>query len=362
MKTINRKKELLLAVLLLSMYSLSAQIIIDKNDMPSQGDIVRTSTGLNLGFIDYQETGEDYNWDFSELTPISQSVDTFVSQLDVPLFYIPFFMFSSNLAVNNSSDLPIPDFPITNQYTFFNNTNSSYGIVGDAAMLYGFPIPLKFNSADILYQFPMNYGNTGNSYADYSMGLEDFGYISKEVTRSNTVDGWGTLTTPYGTFEVLRLKSEVIEFDSIYLDSLGIGLPIYREYTEYSWLAKNQKIPLLQITSSFGGVLVTYVDSVRSTPSAINNNSLIVSDNLNVFPNPAHDIVNISFDLFSNSDIEIDIYNLSGIKVANNKMGMHMPDRINIEMNLRNYGLNNGIYFLKIVSGNQHVMKKVVLY
>lgn len=362
MKTFDRIKELLLAVLLISMFQLTAQISIDKNDMPSPGDIVRTSTGLNLDFINYQETGENYIWDFSELTPISQSVDTFVSLTDVHLAYWWIFFSSSNLVNKETDHIPIPDFPITDPYTFFNNTNNHFGIAGEGFMLYGIPIPLKFDSPDILYRFPMNYGNTGNSYAEYAFGIPDFGYILKEVSRSNTVDGWGTLTTPYGTFDVLRLKSEVAEFDSLYIDSLGMGLPIFREYTEYSWLGKNQKIPLLQIASSFGGAIVTYIDSVRSIPSAINNHSYFDSNGLKISPVPSHGLINISFELLSISNIEVAIYNLAGIKVADKSMQNHLPGTVNIKMNLRQSGLKNGIYFLKIITGNQRITKKVVLY
>ena len=362
MKTFNKKSGLLLGALLISAFQLSAQISIDKTDMPSPGDIVTTSTGLNPDFINYQETGEDYIWDFLELTPVSQSIDTFLSLNDVSFIYGWAFVGSANLVNKESNPIPIPNFPITDFYTFYNNTNNYFGIAGEGYTLYGIPIPLEFDSPDILYQFPMDYGNTGNSYAEYAFGIPNYGYIRKEVSRSNTVDGWGTLITPYGTFEVLRLKSEVTQFDSIYVDSLGIGLPIYREYTEYRWLGKEQKIPLLQITSSLGGAIVTYIDSVRFNPSTINNNSYFDSEEVKIFPNPAHNLINISFELLSNSDIEIEIYDMAGIKVADKTTLSHTPGTVTIKMNLRKFNLSNGIYFIKIISANQQTTKKVILY
>ncbi len=362
MKIFNKKSGLILFTLLISALHLSAQITIDKTDMPSPGDIVVTSTGLNPDFINYQETGEDYIWDFMELTPISQSADTFISLTDVPLLYGWAFLGSANLVNKGSNPIPIPNFPISDSYLFYNNTNNYFGVAGEGYTLYGFPVPLKFNSPDVLFQFPMSYGNTGNSYAEYAFGIPNLGYIRKEISRSNTVDGWGTLTTPYGTFEVLRLKSEITQFDSIYIDSLGIGLPIYREYTEYSWLGKEQKIPLLKITSSLGGAVVTYIDSVRFNPSAINNNSHFDNEELEIFPNPAHDLINISFELLSKSDIEIEIYDIAGIKVANKTILSRTPGTVNIKMNLRKFNLSNGIYFIKIISANQQITKKLILH
>jgi len=362
MMIISNKKVVLYAVLFFCIFQLKAQISINKSDMPSVNDIVCTSTGLNPDFIDFQETGEDYIWDFSQLVSISQQVDTFVSQLNVPLYYIPFFMFNSNLAKNGDIGIPIPEFPITNPTTFYNSTDNYFGITGNAAMIYGFPIPLMFDSPDILYQFPMNYEDIGNSFAEYGFGVDNYGYIGKEISRSNTVDGWGTLTTPYGTFDVLRLKCEVAEFDTIYIDSLGMGLPFYREYTEYSWLGKEQMIPLLKITSSFAGTIVTYIDSVRINPSAIYNQTDFIIDNVEVFPVPSFGIVNITFELLSRSDVEIAIYNSNGIKVTDDISFDHMPGTINFKIDLKQLGLSNGIYLLKLISDNQQITKKIILY
>jgi len=356
------KNVVLYAFLFFGIFQLQAQISIDKSDMPSVNDIVCTSTGLNLNFIDYQETGEDYIWDFSHLISINQQVDTFVSQLDVPLYYIPFFITNSNLAKKGDNGIPIPDFPVTNSTTFYSSTDNYFGITGNAAMIYGFPVPLTFDSPDILYQFPLNYGDIGNSFAEYGFGVDSIGYIGKEISRLNTVDGWGILTTPYGSFDVLRLKTEVAEFDTIYIYSWGIGLPFYREYTEYSWLGTGQKVPLLKIKSSLGGTIVTYIDSLRSTPSSINDAIYIDSDKMRIFPIPSKEIINITFEVLTKCDIEIEIYNTFGIKVAESNLFSQIPETVNIKMNLRHYGINNGLYFLKITSANQQVSRKVILY
>lgn len=361
MKTTIRKKGLLLFALLISMHQLTSQISIGKTDMPSPDDTVRISTGLNPDFINYQETGEDYVWDFSQLVPISQSVDTFVSMTDVHVFYQISFFGSSNLVGKENNYIPIPNFPITEPLSFYNNTNSYFGVAGEGYLLYGIPIPLKFDSPDILYQFPMEFGNTGSSFAEYAFGLDNFGYTRKEISRSNTVDGWGTLITPYGTFDVLRLKSEVVEFDSLYIDSLGIGLPLSREYTEYSWLGKGQKIPLLQITSSLIGAVATYIDSLRF-PSAINDHINFKSGDVEIFPNPATDLINITFELLSTSDVEISIYNSNGIRVANDNLLNHGLGTVNVKLNMRQFGLKDGMYLLKVVSGKQVVVGKVVLH
>jgi len=359
MKLTNKRNSLLLILMLLG-FNITAQIIISNSDMPSPGDILITSTGLNIDFVNYEDTGEDYIWDFSQLIPVSQAADTFIGITDVPFLVTLYFGDKSNLVKKDNNTIPIPDFPITKQYSFLKNTSSSYNNAGVLYTISGIPIPLKYNSPDILYRFPMEYGSTGSSFAEYAFGADNFGFISKEISRENTVDGWGTLTTPYGTFEVLRLKSDVVELDSIYIDSLGMGAPLYREYTEYSWLGKEHKIPLLKITSSFGGAIVTYLDSLRF-PSAINDKLTSYNNDINVFPNPTTDFLNISLELFSLCDVTIEIYNTNGIRIANEIMPNQIPGKVNVRMNLKLLGLKQGLYLFKIITDNEQVVKRIVL-
>ncbi len=361
MKNITLKFSILVTVILaLTFLKANAQITITGNDMPAPYDHVRVSTGLNLGFINYSETGENFTWDFSQLIPISQSVDSFISITDVPIFILLYFGNASNLVKKDNNTIPIPGFPITKQFSFLKNTSNSFNDAGVLYTIAGIPIPLKYNSPDILYNFPMNYGNTGSSYAEYALGVPSVGYISKKINRTNTVDGWGTLTTPYGTFEVLRQKSEVSQFDSLYIDSLGIGLPMYQEYTEYTWVGIGQKLPLLKITSSLGGVIATYIDSLRF-PSAINYNAEIITNNVTIFPNPTKDIVNITFNLLSKSNVIFEIYTISGAKVAFDKIDNQMIGTISHSINVKQLGIKKGEYILQISAGNNSVSKKLII-
>lgn len=262
------------------------QITIDSTDMPFPGDIVNISTGLNIDFIDYTETGEDFTWDFSELLPVFQTADTFVSPSQTPFTYQFFFMGRTNLAYRYMQDLPIPDFEFSNVFFYYKNKKSRFENAGYAASLNALPLPFVLSSPDILYNFPMQYGQQDSSVSGLLYNLPDIAYLEIDRKRINRVDGWGTLITPFGTFDVLRMTSEVIEYDSVYIDSLETGIPINRHYIEYKWLAKGQKIPLLNITSEAGGLIVTYADSVRTDFNHINNTSDNTA-NLNVYPNPA---------------------------------------------------------------------------
>ena len=208
-------------------------------------------------------------------------------------------------------DLPIPDFELTNVYYFYKNSHSRYVNAGYAASLNVLPLPFVLSSPDVLYRFPMQYNDQDSSVSGLVYNLPRNRLSELDRKRMNKVDGWGTLITPFGTFEVLRMTSEVTEYDSIYIDSLEMGVPVNRHYTEYKWLAKGQKIPVLEITSDISGLIVTYADSVRVDIDAVTE-KYIKSESLNVYPNPAKKEVFVEFEALSTGDVELALFDLKG--------------------------------------------------
>jgi hypothetical protein len=127
----------------------------------------------------------------------------------------------------------------------------------------GAPLPAKYDVPDKYYQFPMNPGTNWSSTSNFEISIPDFAYLGIQKSRTSIVDGWGTLITPFGTFQTLRVKSMITEYDSIYIDSISMGIPLLRNITEYKWLAKDQGIPVLQINEEGNITTAIYRDSVR---------------------------------------------------------------------------------------------------
>lgn len=251
---------------------LSSQITISRDDMPDAGDTIRISNALISNAFDPSQTGTDFNWDYSSLIPQTQVVEGYVSTQSTPFLYqIIFTQNVANLASPISDITFLPDFPVTEAYIFYKETNTSYTRAGYAATIAGVPVPMKFDVAESLYTFPLTVSSPADSStSEYSLQFPGVGYFSIERKRVNSVDGWGSLTTPYGTFPTLRVKSQVYEYDSIYIDSVQFGAPISRFYTEYKWLANGQGIPVLTITQEGPLVTAQYIDSVRNlTPMSI---------------------------------------------------------------------------------------------
>ena len=309
-----KNTNLLIAVLLFPAF-IFAQITINQDDMPQEGDTIRQSKSVDVGLLNYQETGSDFTWDFSMLVPFNQTIDTFVSITETPWAYQLVFFTSSNLAQKLSGLDFFPGFQITDSYEFFKNSSADYRDVGVGITINGIPIPNKYDSPDIIYRFPLTIGSSDSSTSSYEMDIPALGYSSGWKKRVNHIDGWGTLTTPYGTFETIRVKSDIVQHDSIYIDSLGIGFPIHRVYTEYKWLGDNFGIPLCTVTDDGIAPTVTYIDSVRNLLIGVNENR-ITKNGFKVFPNPASGEFSIDLNIDTDKDVVVTLYNTEGLKVA----------------------------------------------
>ena len=249
--------------------SVFSQIVVNQSDMPSAGDTLRVSV-TNFVPGGYANTAMDTTWNFAALEAASQKVDTFVSATSTPVLYWIFFLpAGANLAAPRS-DIPIPGLPITEGFTFFKKSSSSFNDLGYAYTIQGLPLPAKYDSPDKLYQFPMTPGLTWSSTASFVLSIPGIGSYSTQRIRSSEIDGWGDLTTPFGTFPTLRIKSTLAIHDSIYIDTLGMGFPLNRNITEYKWLAKGKGIPVLQIDEEGPLVTATYRDFYRMSGQPLN--------------------------------------------------------------------------------------------
>ncbi len=246
-----------------SLSPLFSQITLDQTDMPVAGDTLRVSV-TNAVPAGYANTSMDTTWNYAALEAQSQRVDTFVTVSATPAAYQLFFVLlgGANLASPKTSSL-IPGLPVSQGFTFFKNNATSFSDLGSAYTIQGIPLPAKYDIPDKQYQFPMTPGLTWASTSSFAITVPNLAYYSTQRIRSNLVDGWGTLTTPYGTFQTLRVKSMLTIHDSIYIDSLGAGFPVNRNIIEYKWLAKGKGIPVLQINEELNIATATYRDIYR---------------------------------------------------------------------------------------------------
>lgn len=342
-------------------YAAIAQVNITSDDMPNAGDTIRYSTAISTGGVDFTLTGENYDWDFSAMAPLFQAVDTFVSVSSVPILYQ--FVFIPNFVANLAKKIPEIDtlgIPVTDAYQFFKNTSSSFTDVGVAVTVNDLPLPLKFDNPDVIYNFPVEYGNSNTSYSGVEFEIPDLGFISIDRQRVNEVDGWGTLTTSMGAFDVVRMKSSVIEKDSIYIDSISSGQALDRNYTEYKWLSPEFIRPLLQVTEEGPLLTVTWVDSVNNPPTAVPE-GYAHEASMQVVPNPIVNEGHIRVTMEVPGFVTLSVFDLAGVEVSRLYEGELPPGISYINLDQVAARIPGGIYFVRLSSSGMVITQKLVV-
>lgn len=130
-------------------------------------------------------------------------------------------------------------------------------------------------------------------------------------------------------------------------------------------LSGNQQVLFPQITGYYT-VTVTDGNGCKNTSDSV---YFIVTGVFDIFeitkplfsPNPVHGEGVLNYRVVNNSNVEIDIYDLSGRKISKLFNGQQGTGNYSIKVNSMELGLNNGVYFLRINnSGVTHNIKVVV--
>lgn len=278
----------------------SAQITITAADMPVNGDTLRSSAASPTVAINYTATGANTTWNFSSLTPVSQTVDAYKTAVQVNAAYALTISTSAygykvfdTLSAVGSTTLPVS---VTQGYTFFSKKPASsptkFVAEGFGALVAGIPTPAAYSDEDEWYFFPLAFGDLDSSTFHLNVNVLTLGTLVQDGKRKTSVDGWGTITTPFFTTPVncIRVRSEVIETDSVVFGGTALP-PIPRHYVEYKWLANGQHYPILWVTTNIVGsnetvTGVRYRDSYHPGLLSVANTTAPVRD-LSAYPNPA---------------------------------------------------------------------------
>lgn len=161
-------------------------------------------------------------------------------------------------------------------YNFYAKTSTTFEkrLIAYKVDLVGVPTPLTTNLAtpDVVYKFPIVYGNKDSSISSYVIDLGLPFVYSHWQQRVNNVDAWGALTTPYGTFpNTVRVKSTVQNIDKFIFDTgdtLDLSTILPDSIIEYKWFDPAWGIPVMTATSFVQAgievfVKAEYIDSVR---------------------------------------------------------------------------------------------------
>jgi len=342
-----------------------AQITITNADMPAVNDTFRLSSTNNIQGLDPTLTGTNFTWDFSTLVAANQKIDTFFSVASTPLAYQFYFnnifLYPNHKAsyATKGPDIGIPQVPITEVFNFIKNSSSAYDNVGFGSKIAGVPSSTRNMPVDREYVFPMTYNSNHTSNSAFGISVPTFGYYGESMERIDTVDGWGSLTLPNGTYNVLRVKSILNKIDTTYLDTFSIGTAIARpKEIEYKWLAAGKGVPLLKIVTIAGNVVqIEYQDDAVVGIDEIN-----ALNNLTAFPNPATNYLIIDFNARSAGNLKVSLRDILGKETALIYHKNIVSGNNRLLINLTQYAIKSGIYFATfLVDGKQYLIKKIIV-
>lgn len=317
-----QKTVLTVIMILISIPEIYSQVTITSAQMPDPGDQmvfgIRPEPGGAVS--GYTTSGTGIMWNFSTITAASTDTNRFISSTsgEIPFICIAIFnnpldsMYNATAAkVGLPLQIPMGLIPITDLYDFFRKTNYSYSQVGRSASVNGIPSCIKNNPPDRVYKFPFSFGDTLNSVSNFEIVLPGVGYYRQTKIRNSQADAWGTVVTPSGTFNALRIKSILEITDTVYSENFGVGVKIPHTETHYTWLSNTLKFPVFVIEEkgpNFGGTVALWADTVSNT----NITTVDYSENVLVFPNPAGEFVNIYFSGSNCEDQEFSLYDIHG--------------------------------------------------
>ena len=293
--------------------------VIDRTDMPqppvapAQVDSLRLSLAgpvLPANAPPLTRRGANQTWNYAGLVATSQRVERFVTVASVTatsvLYALTFGPFGgvNRATVAAPKALPVAAggaLPISNPYEFYALSAAGAAVqefrsVGFGGTLNGTAIPVTYVSQaqqDIIYRFPLSFASlpdSSNSHFTTPAAAATVGYLSQKRKRVNKPDAWGTLVTPFGTFQTVRVVTKLIDHDSISLGGVnqGFDLPVTREY---KWLAKTHRVPVLTITTQVvaGAEVVTGVEyrDIYRRIVRLGTRDAATDAALSAFPNPS---------------------------------------------------------------------------
>lgn len=343
----------------------NAQITLSGSDFPHAPTIYLMSDATAYQGMDATLTGANYSWDFSMLstTTIGQHDDTIFDVSGMNIIYTLVFGDNGFAPHRSNHSRHGADFnlggqiSITDVYNFYYNNSNDYHQSGFGSGINGIPLATPYTPHDIIYKYPVNFGNVDSSASGYEVSLPNLLYYGINKNRINEVDGWGTLITPNGTYNVLRLKSTIHEHDSVYLDTLGFGYGFnVPTQIEYKWLAQGEGVPVLQVNAVGGTVTSVMYKGIN----AVGISSPAKKDfSFNVFPNPVAEILFINFAMQKAGNADIVVTDMKGNTVTTMTKEVGAGDQrflINLPI-----GLEAGTYHVKVTAEKETAVKSFIV-
>ena len=303
----------LLLFLFVTIGTLHAQITVTNSVFPEAGDTIFVATDFEVEEDLITAPGGDQTWDFSNLD---------ADVLSTRLVLDP--AASGNDTIFPDADLVITDDLVENGAAFFTVSPTAFtqiGVLGEDPLGVGLQFATPYLPGETILSVPLNFFD--QSISTYNINVQFDGDLIPDTLlaqlpisvavdsvrvrvqndRVDLVDAWGSLTTPAGTFEVLRQKR--ITTQEIIVE---VQLPIL------GWFDITNQLPIPQLGTNSSAsyyfvsdmedepIAVVYMDSLSEdvvnrvefkAGNTVNTRALPQLTELEVSPNPAPGVATV---------------------------------------------------------------------
>jgi hypothetical protein len=309
------KKNLLMALMAFCGLA-NAQITLTQSDVPVAGTVsIRANDATTV--VSEGMSGANRAWDFASLKNNGTDTIRYINPSGAPgAAYFP----SSNLVLK-TYDPSISGY----YYNFAKSSSASVDLIGASASYAGAPTHGFYTPAVRFFTFPLTYNSSYSGKSKLSLpigvtGSPQFDSIKTviSITYSTLVDAYGSVVTPSGTYNSLRLRKISNTIDSTFYHYTSTKSWVWDNTapgnstdTTYQWWANGKSSYVAEVSlngksaRTSGYLLSTSVSGIE----ALNNEA-----GLSVFPNPSNG--NLTIRLNENTNATgIEFSNMLGEKV-----------------------------------------------
>ncbi|MEL6698584.1 MAG: T9SS type A sorting domain-containing protein [Bacteroidota bacterium] len=262
-------------------------------------------------------SGANVSWDY---TNIDTGVVTIAQILDPTTITGSNLFPDANFAVRGRSISGIPS-PNSTFYNFGGDTFAVRGMIRRQTNPFTNlteEIVFDYSDPEVILYLDINYQETRSDSFTVTYTSDGSTYL-REGVDSITYDAYGDITLPFGTFSnAVRIKRVQDYRDFLTLGSTQTEYATYYSETHY-WYAANQFQPIFSVgfleIRLFGGSPTITKFVASADPNFVSNDQVVVQD-LSLFPQPASDVLNLSFDMEQAGPVQISIFNMKGKKVV----------------------------------------------
>lgn len=333
-----------LAVLFLTASLAVAQITVSQENLPGFG-FAHSSGALSSATFDVGLAGADRSWDFSGITLGELTTTTVLQPAGTP--------FSADYpAATHAMHTVATD---GESYAYTQITGSAYSLLGIAIPM--MDSALCYDAGALQMPLPLVYETDWTCLTRWTQSVEGYDIITQDSAVC-TVDAWGTVTTPYGSWPVLRCLWHH------YRSMVVMGMPVPQgEQLEYIWV-NTQGLPIVSVKSTLG---VTDLDFTTGSLCMVGNVlaaepsrgplavSFAVGQN---YPNPFNPTTTLPVALTQTARVELTIYDETGREVATRHYELPAGQH---RLPIDGSGWATGTYFARLSAGDMQQTTKLLL-